>query len=446
MTLRPESALEARQITAINHLASHKSTILVSPTGSGKTAICLSAIKRLTLDRSRLSRVIVACPAKVLSTNTWTKEQGKWSHLKHLKVAEIHGDPTQRLARMDHHENAHVWIISLGNLEWLLSQKHGANGIIVDELSKASGKQTRRMNTKRWGSCFDWRVGMTATPVSQDFMKLFYMVKRIDGGKALGTNFDDFRHNHFTSDYMGFKFEIRPGAAEAILLAVAKLVYLVEDTKEAELPKLTDDLQIRFQMPERTREVYTQMKRDMLVKDVEAVNEAVKYGKLRQIASGFLYGETATGERTTKWSAVEARSGFLWDWIVSLKKDRGVIFYEYEAQLEIIEDLLRHKRSWTTDTNDFLAGTRGLLVAQINSVSHGVDGLQDVCHKACFYHPMWSRDATEQAVGRLWRKGQQHPVEITTLICEDTLDDLVLERVEGRGEWMKIFTAHLKEN
>ena len=94
---------------------------------------------------------------------------------------------------------------------------------------------------------------------------------------------------------------------------------------------------------------------------------------------------------------------------------------------------------------EFKAGGKQILLAQINSVSHGVDGLQDVAHNALYYHPVWSRDAWEQAYGRLWRTGQKFPVDITTLICNDTLDDIVVSRVEDRGDYMKLFAAHFKK-
>ena len=89
-------------------------------------------------------------------------------------------------------------------------------------------------------------------------------------------------------------------------------------------------------------------------------------------------------------------------------------------------------------------GNGRVLLAQINSLSHGVDGLQHVCSDILFYHPMWSRDAHEQAIGRVWRTGQTEEVNVTTLVCNDTLDALVMQRVEGRGEWMKLFKQHLE--
>ena len=97
----------------------------------------------------------------------------------------------------------------------------------------------------------------------------------------------------------------------------------------------------------------------------------------------------------------------------------------------------------SSSIEDFKKGKGIVLVAQINSLSHGIDGLQRVSNDALFYHPMWSRDSMEQAESRLWRTGATETVNITTLVCENTLDDLVINRVKDRAVWMKMFKKHL---
>ena len=120
-----------------------------------------------------------------------------------------------------------------------------------------------------------------------------------------------------------------------------------------------------------------------------------------------------------------------------------VVFYEFVEHKRTLQALARHQA--TEDIDEFMKRDGpDILLAQVNSLSHGVDGLQHVCSDILFYHPMWSRDATEQAIGRVWRTGQTKPVNVTTLVCENTLDDLVTERVEDRGAWMKLFMQHLQ--
>ena len=426
-----ERSLKPEQVEAIERLSTRKTTLLVAPTGAGKTVICLSAIQRI-LAVGKLKRVIVACPAKVVGV--WPKEVAKWPHLKGLIVKDLTGEPEIRSAKLDL-PFIDVIVVSLNNLEWLLNQDHGADGIIIDELSKAAGRQTKGLNTKVRGDCFIWRVGMSATPVSQDFEKLFTMCRRVDKGKAFGTNKNNYLNKYFYSDYMGYNWTLKEGAETLILDQITKLVHMVGDTKEADLPKLTEEF-IRFDMPDATRVAYKKMKMHMLVGDVAAVNAAVRDGKLRQLSSGFVYDEA---KAVLDYDG--ARIDEAVDWWLARKRP-CVIFYEYVEQGARLNQVFRKQLSANID--DFISGKGEVLIAQISSLSHGVDGLQNVSHDALFFHPVWSRDQKEQAIGRLWRTGQQHEVTITTLVCDNTLDDVVVARVEGRAEWMDLFTKHME--
>jgi hypothetical protein len=434
-----EKLLTSDQQGAIDFLYDHNASILIADTGEGKTVICQTTINELIKDRF-LKGVIVACPARVVGV--WPKEAKKWDHLKGLRVIAITGDAKQRLALLEQSKQdmAHVLVISLNNLKWLLAQDHACDGIIIDELSKAAGKQAAGLKTKKFGGCFKWRVGMTATPVAHDFIKLYGMVRIIAGKSSpLGTNKQAYENNYFNSDYQGYNLTLREGADKVIMSKIAPLVHLIDSTKSQTLPPwyMHD---IRFDMPDATREIYDEMKETMVVEglDLEAANQAVVSGKLRQVASGFIYRE----ETTPAWLD-GARCHLSGQWAGSLVNRKGIIFYEYEAQFVKISNAMGHHMANSVEA--FINGPHQLLVAQINSLSHGVDGLQDVCHDALFYHPFWSADACTQAIGRLWRTGQKHPVNISRLICNDTLDDVCVARVEGRAEWMELFVKHMKE-
>jgi len=425
--------LKENQHLAMDRLFANNSTLLVAPTGAGKTVICLTVVKEM-LDDCIIKRVIVACPARVVSV--WKREAAKWSHLKDLNVVELKGDAEERGRAFL--RTADVYVVSLNNLDWALGYQHGCNGIVIDELSKAAGKQARGLRSKVKGDCFTWRVGMTATPVSQDFVKLYAMCRIIDRGKALGTNKQKYLDRYFYSDYLGYNWTLRAGSDTQIMGRIAPLLHVVEDTKKSDLPGLLHHV-IRFEMPEATRVLYEEMKKDMVVGDVEAANAAVQSGKLRQLASGFLY-EEGVDYNSLDHGLDLARVDEALGWVTELGERKGVIFYEYKAQLDDLYQL----PCMTTDVGGFIDGEGQLLLAQVSSLSHGIDGIQDVCSDALFYHPMWSRDATEQAEGRLWRTGQKHPVNITTIVCDDTLDDVVMKRVKDRGEFMKMFLKHLK--
>lgn len=414
--------LSQKQLKAIDRIFEFDHTILVAPTGEGKTVICLTAVHEL-VKIGHLRKVIVAAPAKVVEKMIWPNEAAKWEHLRGMRIVQLEGDSTERTKRLlNSNGETDIIMVSLNNLDWLLDQDHECDGIIIDELSKAAGKQTKGLKSKKKAGMLKWRVGLTATPVSQDFQKLFSMARIIDEGNALGTSKQKFLQEYFYSDYMGYNWTLKGFADAQITDKIRSLVHLVRDDKAKTLPHLRESL-IRFDMPADTRVIYNTMKKDLVTGDVEAANEAVKSGKLRQIASGFIYDYEGTAQQLDG-----ARLAAASTWWTALAGRPGLIFYEF---IEQGEGLREHAPA-------------GVQLAQIQSMSHGVDGLQHEFADVLFYQPTWSRDLAEQAVGRVWRTGQTQTVYATTLVCNDTLDDLVLARVEDRAEWMKLFTKHLK--
>ena len=324
------------------------------------------------------------------------------------------------------HSTSNVLVVSLNNLAWLLKEKHHADGVVIDELSKAAGKQAAPLRTKRYGSKLKWRVGLTATPVSQNFEKLFGMTRIIDQGAALGTSKQRYMQKYFVPDYMGYNWTIREGAAQGILGLISPLVHLMADTKEVDLPPVTYH-EIQFNMPPATRHVYNDMKNHMVAeskgKTVDAANQAVKSGKLRQISCGFMYAPDGT-----RVILDQSRMNAADQWWRALDGRPGLIFYEF------VEDGLRLK-SWMPDN---------ITLAQIQSMSHGVDGLQHRFSDVLFYMPVWSRDAMEQAVGRVWRQGQTKAVDVTTLMCDNSVDQIASSRVAGNAKWMDLLRQHIK--
>lgn len=68
-----------------------------------------------------------------------------------------------------------------------------------------------------------------------------------------------------------------------------------------------------------------------------------------------------------------------------------------------------------------------VLVAQIQSLSEGVDWLKDVCRCEVIASPAEDNVMNEQAEGRLHRPGQTSPVQRWRLVSENTIDDEVDE-------------------
>ena len=85
--------------------------------GLGKTSITLSAINILKYFRWSISKALVVAPKKV-AEGTWSKEAGKWDHLKHLRVVTVLGCATKRIKALN--TPADVYVINRENIPWLV--------------------------------------------------------------------------------------------------------------------------------------------------------------------------------------------------------------------------------------------------------------------------------------------------------------------------------------
>tara|TARA_R110001632_G_scaffold9283_7_gene35753 strand:- start:45 stop:758 length:714 start_codon:yes stop_codon:yes gene_type:complete len=229
------------------------------------------------------------------------------------------------------------------------------------------------------------------------------------------------------------------------------MLYNINSDKHKTLPSVVEH-KIAFDMPVDTREVYNEMRKHMLVEltggDAVAVNQAVVSGKLRQIASGFIINEfDEVQELDTQ------RANRVWDWVQQLNERTGLVLYQFNHQLAQLRGALQDvDAEFVYGGSDkeaalarFKAGESQVLVAQELTISHGVDGLQHVCSDLLFMAEPWSADVRIQAIGRLHRNGQKNPVLVTTLMCRNTVDDLVDLRHDDKAKNMKLFLSHLRE-
>jgi superfamily II DNA or RNA helicase len=431
-----KSDLTREQSKAIYFMTNNPHGIVIADTGIGKTIISLSAIAKTG------GKYIVVAPPKVLSN--WPVEAKKWEHTRHLKLTLLTGTPEERSEKLK--ASADILLISLNLLEWLLDKEHGCTGIIIDEISKASGKQAAKLRN-RANDKISRRFGLTATPVSEDFIKLFPMLRIIDSGLALGKNKQNYLLKYFyPTDFKQYNWQLSPGSDALILDKIRHLICDVVVSKKDTLPAI-EHKEIIFAMPENTRAIYKKMKKDLLIEsdssDAVAVNMAVLSGKLRQIASGFVITED---EETLEFDTARAAA------LLHNLPESALIIYEYNNQRSHIEKALAGKKFLSvfggsdsaTAISAFKSGNIDYLVAQKSTISHGIDGLQFATNNIIFYHPLWSNDSYLQAIGRIWRQGQKYPVTSTTIICEHTIDEIVADRLISKSDNMTKFIKHLR--
>lgn len=84
-----------------------------------------------------------------------------------------------------------------------------------------------------------------------------------------------------------------------------------------------------------------------------------------------------------------------------------------------------------------------------NSMGHGVDGLQEHCHRIAFFGHWWDMDQRDQIIGRVgpvrqFQAGHKRPVYIYDIIARDTVDELVLARHETKRDVQDLLLEAMK--
>lgn len=425
------------QAQATQFIEDHPQAAILLGMGLGKTIITLTAIWNLLLDSFQACRVLVIAPLRV-ARDTWPAEAAKWDHLTGLSVAVAVGTKTERLGALA--RQAMVTVINRENVPWLVKQLGNAwpfDMVVIDELS--SFKNHRAQRFKALASVrpkITRIVGLTGTPAANGLMDLWAQYRLLDEGQCLGRFITAYRNRWFVPDKRNgmqvFTYKPRPGAEDDIYEAISDITLSMRTTDHLQLPKLTVTT-TNVTLSSKDRKVYDQL-RDELVVDldgqvIDAANAAALSGKLLQLASGAIYnsdGETITvhdGKLDALEDLVEAANG-----------QNLLVAYWFQHDLARIRQRFPHARPLTTsaDIEYWNAGEISLGLIHPASAGHGLN-LQTGGSLLVWFSLTWSLELYQQTNARLHRQGQQHPVTITHLVAQDTLDEAVLAALERKN-------------
>lgn len=425
------------QQIAAKFLNEHDRCCLFLDMGLGKTVVTLSRIKQLR-DALVIRRALVIAPLRV-AEDTWSREAEKWDHLKDLKVVKVLGSPKQRAKALA--SNADVYVINRENVKWLVDGLKGKwpfDLTVLDELTsfKNTGSQRWRY-LKRVIKLSDYVIGLTGTPAPNGYDELWAQMYLIDSGETLGRTHGAYRDKYFRpgrrNGQIVYEWLLKPGAKQAIDSLLKPLCLSMSKEDWIELPPLTTNV-ISVRMNKDERKLYDQLMRDRVLPmldgklstldDMDSAvvggTAAVLSNKLLQMANGAVYDE-------------EHESVFIHDHkLEALKElaesngDSLLVFYEYRHDLNRILAAFPEARVLkdAQDISDWNEGKIRMLLCHPASAAYGIN-LQEGGHTVVWFGLPWSLELHTQANARLYRQGQQFPVMVHYILCENTLDERV---------------------
>lgn len=450
------------QKLAIDFILETPRAALYAAIGLGKTVCALTAYDYLVTSGYETKPALVISTLRV-ARSVWPDEPLKWDELKHLRVSAIIGDPTTREAALK--KRADIYTINFDNIPWLLETLKGRwdfGMVIVDESTRLKGVRCsiqtsklgkqflRKDGTKRarllaemaWEHREGRWLNLTGTPAPNGLKDLYGSTWFQDFGQRLGRSHDAFMQRWFEKGYDGFSIEPKECAAREINERVKDvcLSLLAEDWFDLIKPIETT---IPVELGPHAKKLYKQMEKEFLIKfgkrTAEAVNAAVKNGKLMQLCNGAVYldpeAENDNDRRAKEWREVDdAKLDALDSLIEEGAGNTLLVAYQFKSDLIRMKKAFPKGRAIETlkDENDFKAGKFATAFAHAASCGHGLDGFQYVCHRIAFFGNGWDAELRDQIIGRIGpvrqeQAGFKRPVYIYNIVAAGTIEEDILE-------------------
>lgn len=420
--------------------------------GLGKTAPALTVIKDL-LDEWAVTKVLVIAP-KIVAESTWPDEANNWEHLRDLRFSVMTGGTKKMLAGLE--KDADVYTINPENVEALVNHfkaKWPFDMVVIDESSKfksPSAKRFRALKKIVKRGLIDRMIQLTGSPAPNGLLDVWAPMFLLDRGEALGRTYTGYRDTFFVSDYMGYNFEIVDGAEERIYERLDGKVMVIKGSNTDE-PVMNN---IMVPLSPQARKQYEDFEKELVLQvtdgtEIEAVNSAVLTQKLQQFTSGNVYHtDEETDVRTVK-ALHNAKMDALERVISEAEGQPVLVGYSFKHERDAIKAKFPKAREFDGKNDrqlikDWNAGKIPLLIGHPASMGHGLN-LQHGGHIAVWYGLTWSLELYEQFIKRLDRTGQKEQVIVHHLICKDTVDETIIEKLQAKDATQQALTKAIAD-
>ena len=447
----------AYQAFCINYIKTHPVSALFLDMGLGKTVITLTAIRDLMLDELLVTKTLVIAPLRV-ARDTWPAETRKWDHLNDLDISVIVGDLRVRESAVS--KSALIYIINRENIKWLV-EYYERNGIrwdfdcvVIDELSSFKNYHSQRFKwlrkmrpfVKRW-------IGLTGTPSSNGLMDLWAEIGILDGGQRLGRFIGRYRDAYFKPSSMNpstgvvYSYAPREGAEQQIYDRISDITISMKALDYLEMPECVY-VNHEVQMSDQEKKLYDQLKSDLIIPledgDIDAANAAALSNKLLQLSNGAVYDENGIVRVVHK-----RKLEMLEDMIEAASGQPVLIAYWFKHDHQRIMEHLtacgyspRDIRK-SEDIKDWNTGKMAVALIHPASAGHGLN-IQEGGHILIWFGLTWSLELYQQTNARLWRQGQRDTVTIHHIVCENTVDEDVLNALSSKNVTQEKLIAAVK--
>lgn len=417
--MKTYSLLTSDQLQAIEK-ASTSSILLVAKPGSGKTICAATAIVN-RLKQNPNQRVLIATTPAIADT-VWVQTFNEWEHTRHIKAAYAGGGvkPKEREEIFEDQTNQ-VIVTTFNLLPWVKSLDYFTyfQGLVLDETSKLTIVSGAHLKSIRPATRhFDWRIGLTGTPVNESPLNLYPQLLLIDLGETFGTRHQSFKEKWaYPTDFKQRNWRLFPHTKEEFYQTAMKNIFVLPDYR-SDLPAIDEEI-IELTPPKAVVDAYYQFMKTKSLPRMTSASAGTDEQKKAQIASGFYYEDKdpesrGTGPGEVCWIS-KYRVLAVYEEILRAEGNVIVVFNyiaeKEELQHHIPNAVLLNVKNAKEIIPRWNTGEIPVLLVHPASVSHGIE-LQHGGHEIIWFSNQYSNDKMEQLNARVWRRGQKHDVSI----------------------------------
>ena len=247
----------------------------------------------------------------------------------------------------------------------------------------------------------------------------------------------------------GWEYAISPENLTKLMVKINPYVFRAKKDECLDLPDQVDEVRL-VELSTEQRKHYNEMKRHLITElagqFVTAQVALAKILKLREITSGHLI----SGDKTIA-IANPAKIKELSALLEELGNQPVIIWGNFVWEIEAIQKLLGEKAvsvyGKTDDKHialeDFKAGKYQYLIANMNSISHGVTLVN--CSTQVFFSLSYSWEQWIQCKNRIHRIGAVKKCTYIHILAKDTIDEQIYKVLQDKGNMESITLGMVKK-
>lgn len=455
-TPRPHKFLMEHQRVCRDIAKMFDSYGLFLDTGTGKTLTALSI-----MEEKPLVKWVIFCPKPIIKT-AWLEDardffprikilplSNNFKKQDYLDMAKewgvrIKGRDTKAQIMSKMASQAQGYIVNPESynrtIEFILDQ--GVQGMIFDESVKLKNHTSKMCkNIIALSDKLEYKYLLSGKPAPNNRLEYFAQMRILDP-TTFGTNFYKFRDKFFEPcGYMGYDWRMKGDKVTDFYkhLNLNSITISKEDCLD--LPPLTYQKRM-LELSGDVAKYYKQMEKErfLAIGDnwASAPNVLASIMKLRQITGGFMI--------DSEDNTVPIHNTKLNELMLVLEEigDKPVIIWtNFKNEIATVSNALKAKGksfvtaySGTKDVDksiaDFKEGRVQYIIANPQTLKYGATFTH--CTYAIYYSLSYSFDDFYQSRDRIYRKGQTKPCTIIFLLCEDTVDEIILHALQNKGK------------